>query len=632
MEKVSRTSLRKTYDGLGYKLIVVVSVFWMLFQVVMASQFMFLAPHRIRIIHLGFAFVMILLLTPITIRGDLGKLSIWDILLVVATICIFALTFYRYGVLIKMGGRYAPIDIYLGTAIILLLFEVARRVISPGLLVLALLTLLYVFFGNYISGRLGHPGFSFTRIIRHLYIGGEGIWGFALGVSAEIIVIFVLFGAVLQRVGITEFFMDLSIALAGKQKGGPAKVVVVSSSLVGMLTGETSANVATTGTFTIPMMKKVGYSSEFAGAVECASSAGGQILPPIMGATAFMLADTTGIPYVKLALAAVLPAILYFVSVFAVVHFRAIRLDLKGGGESKATDWISILKRTYLVLPIVAIVVLLANSYTPTFSAFWGGIVSAFIMSFFKKETRITPKRLLEIAPAAAKTVMTLSVATAIVGIIVGVFSLTGISMTLARMIFNFAGDIKFLILVLTMVVAIVLGLGLPTSAAYVLASISAAPALTMAGIDLLPAHFFVFYFGCMSAITPPVSTGAYAAAALSGGNPNTIAFIAVRLAIAGFIVPFTFIYHPDLLIGENTNLIRTVFAFLVTLTGITYFSAACEGAFFDKVGTAKRLIFLAVALTFLWPGDFTNLVGIALGIGIFVMEFLQHRKTKPAS
>jgi TRAP-type uncharacterized transport system fused permease subunit len=278
----------------------------------------------------------------------------------------------------------------------------------------------------------------------------------------------------------------------------------------------------------------------------------------------------------------------------------------------------------------VAIVVLLANSYTPTFSAFWGGVVTAVVISYFKKETRITPKRLLEIAPAAAKTVMTLSVATAVVGIIVGVFSLTGISMTLARMIFNFAGDIKILILILTMVVAIVLGLGLPTSAAYVLASISAAPALTMAGIDLLPAHFFVFYFGCMSAITPPVSTGAYAAAALSGGNPNTIAFIAVRLAIAGFIVPFIFIYHPDLLIGENTSLGRTMFTFFITFTSITFLSAASEGAFFDKVGTIKRFVFLAIALVLIWPDNFVNSVGIALGIGVFVMEFLQSRRTEP--
>jgi TRAP-type uncharacterized transport system fused permease subunit len=272
----------------------------------------------------------------------------------------------------------------------------------------------------------------------------------------------------------------------------------------------------------------------------------------------------------------------------------------------------------------VAIVVLLANSYTPTFSAFWGGIVTAVIISYFKKGTRVTPKRMLEIAPAAAKTVMTLSVATAVVGIIVGVFSLTGISMTLARMIFNLAGDIKILVLILTMVVAIVLGLGLPTSAAYVLASISAAPALIMAGIDLLPAHFFVFYFGCMSAITPPVATGAYAAAALSGGNPNTIAFIAVRLAIAGFVVPFIFIYHPDLLIGENTNFGRTAYTFLMTFAGLTYLSAAFEGAFFEKVGAAKRLIYLSVALFLLWPDRIVNSVGIALGITIFVMEYMQ--------
>ncbi|MCL1875224.1 MAG: TRAP transporter fused permease subunit [Synergistaceae bacterium] len=599
----------------------------MSFHVVIAAQFIFLAPQRIRIIHLGFAIVMLLLLTPIARRDSLKKLRIFDIILAATAACVFIAVYVRYGALIKMGGRSQPVDIYLGVAAILLLYEVARRVISPGLIFLSLLAMLYVFLGNNLSGRLAHPGFSLSRVVSHLFLGGEGVFGFALGVSAEIIVIFVLFGAILQEVGIADYFNDLANALTGKQRGGPAKVAVVSSSLMGMVSGETSANVATTGAFTIPLMKKTGYSANFAGAVECAASAGGQILPPVMGATAFMLADTIGIPYIKLAIAAVLPAILYYVSVFSIVHFRAVRLDLKGSGDDMKTDWIGLLKRSYLVLPLAGIVVLLCSNYTPTFSAFWGGIVVAMIISFFSKKTRITPMRLIKVFTVAAKTVMSLSAATAVVGLIVGVFSLTGVSMTIARMIFAISGNITLLILFLTMIVTIILGMGLPTSAAYVLASISAVPALDMAGIDVLPAHLFVFYYGCMSTITPPVATGAYAAAGLSGGNPNSIGFISVRLAMAGFIVPFVFIYQPDLLIGENVNLALTVFTFLVTFVGVIYLSAACEGVFFEKVGTVKRLLYLAVALGMVWPDTLVSAVTIIFVISIFVVDLLQYRK-----
>ena len=405
------------------------------------------------------------------------------------------------------------------------------------------------------------------------------------------------------------------------------KVAVVSSSLMGMVSGETSANVATTGAFTIPLMKKTGYSANFAGAVECAASAGGQILPPVMGATAFMLADTIGIPYIKLAVAAVLPAILYYTSVFSIVHFRAVRLDLKGSGEDMKTDWAGLLKRSYLMLPLAGIVVLLCSNYTPTFSAFWGGIVVAVIISFFNKKTRVNPTRLLNISVNAAKTVMSLSAATAVVGLIVGVFSLTGVSMTMARLIFAFSGNITLLTLLFTMVVTIILGMGLPTSAAYVLASISAAPALDMAGIDILPAHLFVFYYGCMSTITPPVATGAYTAAGLSGGNPNAIGFISVRLALAGFIVPFVFIYQPDLLLGENVNLALTVFTFLVTFVGVIYLSAACEGVFFEKAGAVKRMVYLAAALALVWPDTIISAVAIVFTAGIFIIDFMQYRK-----
>ncbi len=626
MEKKSRALLRKSYSGGILRLIVGVSVLWMSFQSLVAAQCIFMAPHKIRIVHLGFALLTVFLITPFTRKSDTSKLSVMDAFFSLATVAVFSMAFVRYDALVMMGGRYLPIDIQIGIAAIILLYEAARRVVSPGLVILSLAALGYAFFGDQLTGALGHTGFSYIRIVRHLFLGGEGIFGFALGVSAEIIVVFVLFGAILQEVGIADYFYDLANAIAGRQRGGPAKVAVISSSLMGMVSGETSANVATTGAFTIPLMKRVGYAPNFAGAVECAASAGGQILPPVMGATAFMLADTLGIPYIQLAVAAVLPALLYYTSVFAIVHFRAVRLGMKGGGDAvlKARE---LLKRSYLMLPLIGLVTLLVSNYTPTFSAFWGGIGTAAAVSLMKRETRISLQKLLNIAVTAARTAMILGVACAVVGVIVGTFSLTGISMTIARMVFTFTGGVKILTLFLTMIVAMILGMGLPTSAAYVLASISAAPALAMVGIPILPAHLFVFYFGCMSTITPPVATGAYAAAGLSGGNPNMIGFLSMRLAMAGFLVPFVFIYQPDLLVGSNVNVPVTVFTFAVTAIGLVYMSAALEGAFWTPVGGIRRLVYVAIAVPLLWPDTVISLCALTVAVVVFIVDYVHLRR-----
>lgn len=625
-KKISRQSMRKSLTGTQWTAVLAVSIVWMLFQIVIAAQFIYMVPHKVRIVHLGFALTMIFLLTPCFRRSRSDKVSWMDCLLIAATVVVFAGMFIRYDALIKMGGRCADIDVALGILTMILMYEGARRVVSPGLTVLSLVVLAYAFFGQYAPGMLATSGYTLKRLINHLALGGEGVFGFALGVSAETIVIFVIFGAILQEVGISDYFYDLSNAIAGNSRGGPAKVAVISSSLMGMVSGETSANVATTGAFTIPLMKRVGYDENFSGAVECSASAGGQILPPVMGATAFMLADTLGIPYIQLAIAAILPALLYYTSMFTTVHFRAVRLNLCSSDEVKK-DWADLAKRSYLLLPMFGIVVLLVMNYTPTFAAFWGGIVTALVLSFLKKETRLNREKLVRIMYNAAKTAMTLGTATAVVGIVVGTFSLTGITMTIARMIFQVTGGVKFLTLAMTMVVAMVLGMGLPTSAAYVLASISAAPALTMVGISDLPAHLFVFYYGCMSTITPPVATGAYTAAGLSGGNPNKIGFLSMRLAIAGFIVPFIFIYTPDLLLSSGVNIPSTVFAFIVTALGLVFLCAAIEGTFFKRAVLWQRIAFLLIALLLIWPNVAVSVVGLVAAAAMFAVMFLQDKK-----
>jgi TRAP transporter 4TM/12TM fusion protein len=627
-EKMSRQSIRKNYSGTMEKFVSFIGVIWMLLQILQASQAIYLTPRIIRLVHLAFCILMVFLLSPIFRKENINKLGIVNLLLIALTAFVFIYSIQRVSVLIKMAGRSAQIDIVLSILLIILMFEAGRRVVSPGLVILSLLALTYVVFGKYLNGALSHSGFSTKRIMTHIVLGGEGIFGFALGVSAEVLVVFVIFGNVLQEVGIADYFYDLANAICGRSIGGPAKVAVVSSALMGMVSGETSANVATTGAFTIPLMKRVGYSNDFAGAVECTASAGGQILPPVMGATAFMLADTLNIPYAKLALAAVLPAILYYTTVMATVHFRAVKRNLQGNCNFK-TDWIDILKRSYLLLPLVGIVVFLLLNYTPTFAAFWGGIVVAVVLSFFKKETRLNLNKILNILINSSRTVMTLGVATAIVGVIVGAFSLTGITMTISKVIFNAAQGIKFLTLLLTMIVAMILGMGLPTSAAYVLASISAAPALTAyLGLELLPAHLFVFYFGCMSTITPPVATGAYAAAGLSGGNPNKIGFISMKLAISGFIVPFIFIYSPQLLLGLGFgSMWSTLFSFVVTAFGLILLSSVLEGTMFASLEIWKRFALLVLAVALIWPRVMISLVALFGGLIFVVYEYFMFLK-----
>jgi TRAP transporter 4TM/12TM fusion protein len=454
-----------------------------------------------------------------------------------------------------------------------------------------------------------------NRLTQHLYLTGEGVFGFILGVSAEIIIVFVLFGALLEGVGVSDFFNKLANSIAGGTRGGPAKIAVISSALMGTVSGETSANVATTGVFTIPLMKKVGYQPYFAGAVECSASAGGQILPPIMGATAFVMADTLGIPYITIATAAFFPAVLYFFGVFCTVHFRAVTQGLKGMDKSEIPPFFATLKDSYLLLPLAGIVVLLLRDHTPTYAAFWGGLALAVVVSFFKKENRLSLTKLKNQAIRAATTAMSLAIACALVGAIVGVASLTGVTMTIAEGVFNLAGGRLLPGLFLTMVVTIVLGMGLPTTAAYVLAAISSAPVLIRFGIPELNAHMFVFYFGAMSALTPPVCTGAYTAAGLAGADPNKTGFAAVRLALAGFIVPYLFIFDDPLLAraGDDWTFAAFIMPFLSAMLGLWVLAAVIEGAMFRKLGLMQRACFLISAILMLIPESITNWLGLGL-------------------
>lgn len=625
--KQEQTPNRRVFLGWQANLLALVCICWGTFHLTIASGFLLIPPMQLRAVHLGAALTVCFLLVPGWKQKENNTIHWLDWCLLFIAIGTMMYVFFRYETLVRMGGRTEPQDIYMGIVGIILLFEAARRTISPGLIILALIALTYAFFGQYLAGDLGHAGFTVRRIIAHLFFSGEGIFGFVLGVSAEIIIVFILFGAVLERVGIAAFFNDIANCLAGRARGGPAKIAVLSSALMGMVSGETSANVATTGVFTIPLMKKIGYPPHFAGAVECAASCGGQILPPIMGATAFVIADALGIPYATLALSATLPALLYFIGVFSTVHFRAVHLGLTGLPDAEIPAWGSTLKKTYLLLPLVGIVMMLINDYTPTMAAFWGGIVVAIAVTFLRKASRLNLEKIGQILISACRTGMTLAIACAVVGTIVGTASMTGITMTIADTIFNLAGGMLFPSLLLTMLVTIILGMGLPTTAAYVLAAISAAPVLQRMGMPELATHLFVLYFGALSALTPPVCTGAYTAAGLAGANPTQTGLSSVRLALSGFIVPFLFLYDQELILLGDWQGFSVIEAFGSASLGLILLSSAFEGALFAPYSRSIRAFVGIAGFLLIVPESITNYIGLFLAIFLCAYLYITHRR-----
>lgn len=626
-----QTVKRRMLTGWQGMLLLLVSISWATYHLVVASGFFIPAPMKLRAVHLGFGLVMCFLLAPALRGSPTDKPSLMDWVFIACSVGTMGYTALRYETLMRMGGNYDPIDIWVGILGLLVLFEAARRVVSLGLVVLAALAILYAFFGRSLPEPFTHSGFEVNRLVQHLYLTGEGIFGFILGVSAEIIIVFVLFGAVLEGVGVADFFYRISNSIAGRTRGGPAKIAVISSAMMGMVSGETSANVATTGAFTIPLMKRVGYPAYFAGAVECAASAGGQIMPPIMGATAFVIAATLGVPYIKLALAATLPACLYFVGVFATVHFRAVRMGLHGLPKADIPNFFSTLKESYLMLPLLGIVVLLLMDYTPTFAAFWGGIILAIMITTVNKDTRLNFDKIIQIMIRATRTAMSLAIACALVGVVVGVASLTGVTMTIADGIFRMTGGAMLPALFMTMVVAIVLGMGLPTTAAYVLTAISAAPVLQRLGLPEIPAHLFVFYFGVLSALTPPVCTGAYTAAGLAGSNPTQTGFASLRIALSGFIVPYLFVYDQVLVLQAGTNWMKLIEPLLTAVVGIVVLSAVLEGALFDSLSVPVRIVLGIAAILLVIPESITNYLGAAIIIVYIIYSYLAGKKSLAA-
>ena len=514
--------------------------------------------------------------------------------------------------IIQQGTRFAPYQIVIGIIGLLALIEITRRCVGLPILFVALFFLIYA-----LSYGLTNPDF-FGRVrylVRNLFYTKEGIFSTPVNICSKYIVVFIIFGAFLERTGISAFFIDLANCVAGRFAGGPAKVSVISSALCGMVSGSSVGNTVTTGSVTIPMMKKTGYRPEFAGAVEAAASTGGQIMPPIMGAAAFLMADFVGVPYSAIIVRAILPALLYFTGIFIAVHLEAKRLGLSGIPRDQLPVFRVLARKIYLLLPLIMLVVWVSGNYMTMQKAASYAIVLSIVVSLFDRRNRITPKKLIDALEAGGRGTITVAAACGVAGIISGCITMTGLANELINGIIAIAGDKLIIALVLTMLCCIVLGMGVPTTANYCIMAATTAPILIRMGVPALAAHFFVFYFGIVADITPPVALAAYAGSAIAKSNPMKTAFNASRLAIAVFIVPYVFCFSPALLLID-TNALQVAQIAATSLIGIFGVSAALEGYVFCDMNALVRIAMAAGGILLIDPKPLTDLIGIILIAG----------------
>ncbi|TCJ04374.1 TRAP transporter permease [Cytobacillus praedii] len=581
-----------------------------------------------RSIHLGFALALIFLLFPARKkdRGRKHKVAWYDIILAILGVAVGAYWPLFIDEIVMRAGRLTEIDFYIGLLAVLLVLEATRRAVGLPITIIAVVFLLYGIFGPYMPSFLAHRGLNLDRLIQTMFFTTEGILGTPLGVSSTYIFLFLLFGSFLVKTGVGQYFNDLAVSIAGKRIGGPAKVAIFSSALQGTISGSSVANVVTSGSFTIPMMKKLGYKKEFAGAVEATASTGGQIMPPVMGAAAFLMVEFIGggITYWEIAKAAAIPALLYFTGVWIMTHFEAKRLGLRGLKDEEMPNRKEVLKKIYLLLPILAVIILLMSGMSVIRAALWS-IVITILVSAIRKETRISIKDFIDALVDGARTALGVAAATAAAGIIVGVVVKTGLGLKMANGLLDLAGGLLIPTLMLTMVAAIILGMGSPTTANYVITSTIAAPAIILLGVPDLSAHLFVFYFGIIADITPPVALAAFAAAGVSGGDPIKTGVTATKLAIGAFIIPYMFVLSPELLMIDTTwyYLIWVVFT---ALAGMMAIGAGVIGYWLRKLNWIERVLGVIGGLLLIYPEGVSDIVGLVIFVLLIVLQYVFKR------
>lgn len=599
-----------------------------LFQLYTAIFGVFTAQIQ-RTVHLGFALSLIFLLFPANRKKrQKGKLQIawYDGILALLSVAVGAYWPIFFNDLVMSVGRLSTMDFVVGIIAILLVLEATRRAVGLPITIIAVLFLLYGLYGQFMPGFLAHRGLSLERLVQTMFFTTEGILGTPLAVSSTFIFLFLLFGAFLVKTGVGQYFNDLAVSIAGRRIGGPAKVAIFSSALQGTISGSSVANVVTSGSFTIPMMKKLGYKKEFAGAVEAAASTGGQLMPPIMGAAAFLMVEFIGggITYWEIAKAAAIPAVLYFAGIWIMTHFEAKRIGLRGLTKEEMPDRKEVIKKIYLLLPIISVIVLLMSGVIVTHAALYS-ILIAIIVGLINKETRMGPKEFVLALVDGARSALGVAAATAAAGIIVGIVTKTGLGLKMANGLIDLAGGYLIPTLMLTMLAALVLGMGSPTTANYVITSTIAAPAIILLGVPDLSAHLFVFYFGIIADITPPVALAAFAAAGVAGGEPLRTGVNSAKLAIAAFIIPYIFVLSPQLLMIDTTWF-ELVWVVITAFSGMIAIGAGIIGYWFRKLHWAERIIAIITGLLLIYPEGISDITGIITFVALLALQIFWKR------
>ncbi|WP_281680746.1 TRAP transporter permease [Synergistes jonesii] len=662
MRKYDTEARFRTLSGWQGKMIAVLAVAMSCFHFY-TSGFGLLLAQKQGAVHLAFTLALVFLLYPASSKqSKTSGIPFYDFIFAAFGVASAMYLVVFFNDLVTRAGLPTRADLVMGFILIVTLLEATRRISNPILPGLAIAALLYCYFGRYMPAVIAHRGFNVARIVNHMYLGTEGIFGTPLEVSSTFVFMFILFGAVLEKTGLGKFIIDLSLSLAGWSTGGPAKVAVVSSGLMGTVSGSSVANVCTTGMFTIPLMKSVGYEPHFAGAVEAVASTGGQIMPPVMGAAAFIMAQILGIPYIEVAIAAVVPALLYYFAVMVQVHFEACRLGLKGIPWSQLPPiWPLLRSKGFLLIPLIAIIYFLLAGYTPLKAAF-NGILISFVLSWLNKETRLTPPRIFEAFQSGARGAIGVACACATVGMVVGMGTLTGLALRIAGAIVSLAkvtpesglavalssivsllpgaamaaeaaaaALTKVFTLFFTMIASLILGMGLPTTANFIVTSTMAAPALFLLGVPPMAAYMFVFYFGIAADLTPPVALAAYAGSGIAGSDPMKTGVTAFKLALAGFLVPYIYVYSPMLLFIDVVP-IEMVQAIGTALIGVFLLAMFTIGFFKAHMAFYMRIIAFIGALGLMIPGTASDIFGLAVLALIFVVQTAKARMKAKAA
>lgn len=615
------TSKNRVLKGLPLLCAIIISITaisYSLFHIYTAG-FGTLPSWQHRAVHVSFGLLLLFMLFPLSKKRGF---KFYDLIPILLSCVVIAFTIFGYPAIEYRSGRPEMIDLVIGTILIVLIIEAVRR--TNGIMMSGIISifLVYIFVGPKLPGLLGHQGYSYDKMIDTLFLSTSGIFSAPVYTSSTVIVLFIIFGAFFLKSGAGQFFIDLAFVLVGKKRGGPALAAVGSSAMLGTITGNGAANVAITGAFTIPMMKRIGYTPRFAAAVEAVASQGGQIMPPIMGAAVFIMAEMTGIAYIKLAGYALIPAFLYFLIAGVMVYIQALKMKLSGVPAEEIPKVSAVFKRVYYFAPIIFIVTFMMMGNSPMKAGLYT-IFLTIALSYFKKEYWLGWRDILAALETAARSALMVVAACAGAGIIVGCVVLTGLGTRFSRIAIQLSGDNLLIMLILVMVASLILGMGMPTVSAYVILAILAAPPLIDLGVSPVAAHMFVFYFGVFSGLTPPVAITAYTAAGLAGSSPNGTAITATKIGIGGFIIPFMFVYNEALLLqGDPTFIIQAV---ITSIIGSIAFVAFLQRYFVRAATVLEQILYLAAAIMLVMPGTLSDIVGLTIFVGtIFIQKIVK--------